>query len=120
MLINCRLSVLLFVCAAAPAAAQPAAAPHPLDPLSAQEIEAAAKIVGTARGFPDDARFATLVLEEPPKADVLASSPGASIPRQAFAIVLDRKHNRTFEAVADVKAGRLVSWTEIKGVQPAV
>jgi primary-amine oxidase len=112
-----RLSVLLCVCLSA---ASPALAQHPLDPLSAAEIETAAAVVAAAPGFPEGGKFATLVLKEPAKAEVLAYAPGAAIARQAFAIVLDRKHSRTFEAVADVKARRLVSWTEIKGVQPAV
>jgi primary-amine oxidase len=112
-----RLSAPLFVCALA---ASPALAQHPLDPLSAAEIEAAAAVVSAAPGFPDGGKFATLVLKEPAKADVLAYRPGATVARQAFAIVLDRKHSRTFEAVVDVRARRVVSWTEIKGVQPAV
>ena len=93
---------------------------HPLDPLSASEIESAAKVIQAAPGFPAGGKFATLVLKEPAKADVLAYTPGASIARQAFAIVLDRPHNRTFESVVDVTAARLVSWREVKGVQPAV
>jgi primary-amine oxidase len=114
-----RSTVLSFVCAllATPTAAR---AQHPLDPLSAAEIEAAAAVVSGAPGFPEGGKFATLVLKEPAKTDVLAYRPGAAVARQAFATVLDRKHSRTFEAVVDVKARRLVSWTEVKGVQPAV
>jgi primary-amine oxidase len=110
-----RLAVLLL-CTATPALAQQ----HPLDPLTAGEIQAAAKVVRAAPGFPPDGKFATLVLKEPAKADVLAFAPGAAVARQAFAIVLDRAHNKTFEAVADLQTGRLVSWREIKGVQAAV
>src|SRR5436190_7758480 len=112
-----RLAVLLTVCLGV---ASTARAQHPLDPLSSAEIEAAAAVVSAAPGFPEGGKFATLVLKEPAKADVVAYAPGASVARQAFAIVLDRKHNRTFEAVADVNSRRLVSWTEIKGVQSAV
>ena len=112
-----RVFAFLLVCACP---ALPALAQHPLDPLSAAEIEAAAAVVAAAPGFPEGGKFATLVLKEPAKADVLAFSAGATAARQAFAIVLDRTHSRTFEAVADVRARRLVSWTEVKGVQPAV
>src|SRR5436190_8499114 len=112
-----RLAVLLTVCLGV---ASTARAQHPLDPLSAAEIQAAAAVVGGAPGFPEGGKFATLVLKEPAKADVLAYRPGATVPREAFAIVLDRKHGRTFEAVADVRARRVVSWTELKNVQPAV
>jgi primary-amine oxidase len=106
------------------AAAQPsppaAATRHPLDPLTAAEIETAAKAIAAAPQFPEGGLFATLVMKEPAKRDVLAFTAGAPIARQAFAVVLDRRHNRTFEAVVDVNASRLVSWTERKGVQPAV
>ena len=107
--------------AAAPAQAQPtAAASHPLDPLTAAEIETAAKALTAVPQFPEGGLFANIVLKEPPKNEVLAYTPGAPMARQAFAVVLDRKRNRTFEAVVDVKAPRVVSWTEVKGVQPAV
>ena len=107
---------LLVLCAAATATAQT----HPLDPLSAAEIQVAAKMIRAAPQFPAGGKFATLVLKEPAKADVLAVRPGGTVVRQAFAIVLDRAHNRAFEAVADVAAPSLVSWREVKGVQPAV
>lgn len=92
---------------------------HPLDPLSANEIDVAARTLSSAAQFPADAQFAIIVLKEPAKRDVLAYTAGAPIARQAFAIILDRPKNRTFEAVVDVKTPRLVSWTEVKGVQPA-
>ena len=75
---------------------------HPLDPLTADEINAAGKVLRAAPQFPADALFATIVLKEPSKSDVLAYKPGAAIARQAFAVILDRPRNRTFEAVVDV------------------
>jgi primary-amine oxidase len=64
--------------------------------------------------------FSTIVLNEPPKSDVLAFIPGAAFARQAFSIVLDRQGNRTFETVVDLRAGRVLSWNEVKGVQPPI
>lgn len=104
--------------AQAPVATQAPA--HPLDPLSAREIETASGLLAAAPQFPAGAKFATIVLKEPSKTDVLAFTPGTRIARQAFAIVLDRTRNRTFEAVVDLATPRIVSWTEIPGVQPAV
>jgi primary-amine oxidase len=112
-----RLPVLLFACLSA---AAPAMAQHPLDPLTAGEIETAAKALSAAPQFPEGGKFATLVLKEPLKRDVLAFTPGSAVRREAFAIILDRPHNRTFEAVVDLSAARVTSWTEVKGVQPAV
>ena len=102
------------------ATTQPAAAvdPHPLDPLSAAEIDAAARLLRGAAQFPADGVFSTIVLDEPAKSDVLAFKPGSPIARRAFAIVIDRRGNRTFEAVADLAAARIVSWSEVKGAQP--
>jgi primary-amine oxidase len=105
-------TLLLLVCAPVIAAAQ-----HPLDPLTAAEIDAAAGAVRESSQFPAEGLFATLVLKEPPKSAVLA---GTAVPRQAFAVILDRKGSRTFEAVVDLPAARVASWSEVKGVQPVV
>ncbi len=109
----------LFI-GALPAGAAQAVTPHPLDPLTAAEIETAAKLLTAAPQFPAGGQFATIVLKEPPKSDVLSYRPGAAVARQAFSVILDRKGNRTYEAVVDLTATRVTSWTEVKGVQPVV
>src|SRR5688572_19653602 len=115
------LLLLVSLLVSGPLAAQtPPVALHPLDPLTAAELEVAAAVVSGAPQFPVGANFATLVLKEPAKSDVLAFTEGAPIARQAFAVVLDRPRNRVFEAVVDVTASRMISWSEVKGVQPAV
>jgi primary-amine oxidase len=111
-----RRTIVMLLLTVAPAWAQQ----HPLDPLSRDEMTSAAKVIRAAPQFPSAGKFATLVLKEPAKADVLAFTPGTPFTRQAFAIVLDRPRNRAFEAVVDLAASRLASWTEVKGVQPAV
>ena len=93
---------------------------HPLDPLSEAEINAALGVLSAAPGFPDNALFATIVLKEPAKSEVLSYTPGRTIARQAFAVILDRRQNRTIEAVVDLETTRVASWTEVKGVQPVV
>ena len=92
---------------------------HPLDPLSSAEIAVAVKAIQADDRFPKGALFPVVVLHEPPKAEVLAYQPGAAFRREAFAVVYDRVANKTFEAVADLKAATLSSWTEVSGVQPA-
>ena len=124
----CATAVLLAGCTqpaptpggAPPTSAAPAAAPHPLDPLTAPEIDAAARLIRAAPQFPADGRFSTIVLLEPAKADVLAFTPGSPITRRAFSIVLDRRGNRTFETVVDIDGGRVVSWTPVAGAQPPI
>lgn len=93
---------------------------HPLDPLSSDEIKAAAAVITALPQFPEGSLFSTIVLKEPNKREVLSHKPGAQVFRQAFAVILDRKGNRTFEALVDLKAGRLISWAHIRDVQPLV
>jgi primary-amine oxidase len=93
---------------------------HPLDPLSAEEITAAAGVLSAAPQWTGGTQVVMLALREPPKADVLAFTPGAPITRQAAAVLIDRRANRTFEALVDLAGRRVTAWTEIKGVQPLV
>jgi Cu2+-containing amine oxidase len=95
-------------------------AAHPLDPLTAGEIDAAVAILKTAGKLPEGAFFPILVLREPPKAEVLAWKPGSSLRREAFAVVMDRPAGRTYEAVVDLASSRVLSWTHVPGVQPSV
>jgi primary-amine oxidase len=110
---------LLLASALVPLAAkgQPA---HPLDPLTSDEIKAAAGVITALPQFPPGSLFSTIVLKEPQKKEVLSYKSGAPVGRQAFAVILDRKGNRTFEALVDLKAGRLISWEHVRGVQPLV
>ena len=123
-------TLLLAGCARQPAAPAPAptAAPataatsavadrHPLDPLSADEINAAATLLRAAPQFPGEGLFSTIVLNEPPKSEVLAFKPGTTFTRQAFSIILDRRGSRTYEVIVDLNAKSVLSWTEVKGVQ---
>ncbi|GIT54554.1 MAG: hypothetical protein Ct9H300mP16_17140 [Pseudomonadota bacterium] len=42
------------------------------------------------------------------------------IQREAFAVVLDRNAQKTFEAVVDLNEGGLKSWQHLVGVQPCI
>jgi primary-amine oxidase len=95
-------------------------AAHPLDPLTAGEIEVAVATLKTAGKLPEGAFFPILVLREPPKAEVLAWKPGNPLRREAFAVVMDRPAGRTYEAIVDLASSRVLSWTHVPGVQPAV
>jgi primary-amine oxidase len=93
---------------------------HPLDPLNNEEITAAVKLLKASQSFPKQGLFSTVVLNEPPKAEVLSFKTGSTFRREAFAIILDRENNRTFEAVVDLRGNKVTSWKEIPGVQPLV
>lgn len=93
---------------------------HPLDPLEAGEIESAVAILKAMRNFPKEALFSTVQLNEPPKTEVWNYKSGTAFRREAFAIVMDRKLNKTFEATIDLKSKKIVSWKEIADVQPLI
>jgi Cu2+-containing amine oxidase len=58
-------------------------APHPLDPLTAEEIRRAAAIPRRDRGVGERWRFASIELREPAKQTVRDFSPGDPIGREA-------------------------------------
>ncbi|HST40224.1 MAG TPA: primary-amine oxidase [Conexibacter sp.] len=96
---------------ARPAAEAPAA-PHPLDPLTPAEVEAAAAIVRAARPLGEAVRFVSISPREPAK-----GADAATAPRQAEVVLRDAATKRTIEALVDLGAGALVDWRELEGVQ---
>src|SRR5262249_21928694 len=104
---------------AGPAAAA-APAVNPLDPLTADEIQTTFTVIEQSKNLAPGTFFPTIKLNEPPKADVLAWSPGQPFQRRAFANVFDRGANKLYEAIVDLRTRQLVSWTERVGAQPAV
>ena len=93
---------------------------HPLDPLTAEEIESAVAILRAERSLNDGIRFETVTLNEPPKDAVLAFAEGDAITREAFLIVFDNGTSETHEAVVSLTAGEVTSWRHIPGVQPRI
>jgi Cu2+-containing amine oxidase len=59
---------------------------HPLDPLSAEEIDAAVAVLRDAGDADANTRFALVSLDEPDKPAVLAWRPGQPFPRKAFVV----------------------------------
>jgi primary-amine oxidase len=90
---------------------------HPLDPLTPDEIRLAAQVARTDARFAS-AQFASILLDEPAKADVTAWQPGRTLPRQARLIVMTKAS--VFELAVDLTARRIVSAVERKGVEPPV
>jgi primary-amine oxidase len=90
---------------------------HPLDPLTPDEIRMAAQVARMDTRFAN-AQFASILLDEPAKTDVLAWQPGKTLPRQARLVVMTR--TSVFEVVTDLTARRIVSAKERKGVEPPV
>jgi primary-amine oxidase len=96
-------------------------AAHPLEPLTADEIAAAAAVLRAEQGLGDVVRFVFVTLHEPPKATVLAWTPDAApLPREAHVVLYDRAARTTYEAVVSLTDRTVVSWTPVFGVQPPI
>ena len=93
---------------------------YPLDPLNAEEISAAVKLVRTTAYFPKVALFSSVVLHEPPKEEVLNYMAGKPFRREAFIVIFDRVNNKTYEAIVDLLAKNIISWKWIPDAQPLV
>jgi len=93
---------------------------HPLDPLTAEEITAAARIIRAHEGFGEGHRFAYNALHEPPKEKVLAFRSGNGFEREAFAVLLDRSDGAPYGAVASLSGESVTLWERVPGVQPQV
>ena len=105
----------------APEAAQPRTrTAHPLDPLSADEIVHAVAILNRDQDIGPRVRYETVVLQEPPKDDVLAYDGTQSLPREAFICLLDNDSRRTYEAIVSLSEDSVKSWNHIPGVQPKI
>ncbi|MGC1285068.1 MAG: primary-amine oxidase, partial [Streptosporangiaceae bacterium] len=93
---------------------------HLLDPLTADEIETATRILKQERGLGESARFVYVTLREPPKNAVLGYRPREPIDRQADVVIRERAEHKTYEAVVSITAGEVRLWRELDGIQPAV
>ena len=81
----------------------PAAATHPMDPLTADEILAAANILLQGRAAQPGAIFQSIELREPPKAEVLAFRRGSAPSRSAM--VFYRQNKQSFKSIVNLSLG---------------
>ena len=98
--------------------AQSPAISHPLDPLTENEIKMAVTVVKKDKSLTEFARFPNISLQEPDKQTVLNFKKGDAISRQAFLVILEPRLNKTYEAIVDTKASKILSWQEVSTVQP--
>src|SRR5262245_9048458 len=93
---------------------------HPLDPLSADEVIRAWALICARHAPGPRTRAISITLHEPPKDAMLRHRSGAPVERQAFAILLDNATGMTHEAVVSLTRERVISWTDVPGVQPPI
>jgi primary-amine oxidase len=92
---------------------------HPLDPLSAEELERAVACVRGARELGEDVRFVSIELREPDKPELASwRAGGAPPPREASLVVL--AGGRTHEAVVALARDELVAWDHVPGAHAAI
>jgi len=88
---------------------------HPLDPLSPDEIRAAVAVLRRDRGVTDRWRFATIALNEPPKAALAGDAPP---PREAEVLCWSRDDGDAYKAVVSLTDDRVVAFEHRPGEQP--
>ena len=107
-----------------PEISEHAAAPykqHPLDPLSAAELQDAVAILRREKYLGDAVRIASINLIEPAKAFIEIYQPGDSFERKALAVLLDRSKRASYEVVVDLVNKSVPSVTPLPAeVQPSV
>ncbi|MEV4435728.1 primary-amine oxidase [Streptomyces sp. NPDC049585] len=99
-----------------PAAPQPQgtdAFPHPLDPLGAEEITTARRILQEAGKVTPTTRFPMVLLEEPERHTAAAHRPGDPVVRRLRVTLHDTATGASAEAVVDTGAGLLLSYREL-------
>jgi primary-amine oxidase len=94
---------------------------HPLDPLTAEEIELTRDVLVEKRDLGERDRFMKIDLEEPPKEAVLGRDDGGTdVPREAYVEIRDSAEKETYEAVVSLDDESVVSWDHVPDAQPVI
>ena len=94
---------------------------HPLDPLSAEEIGEAARVVRADRSLGPACRFVAIALAEPAKSVVDGFRLGDPFPRGADVLVLDNATGRAHHGLVDLRSAVVQSYEPLpEGLQPSV
>jgi primary-amine oxidase len=91
--------------------------PHPLDPLSADEIRLVADALRRERGVGDGWRFASIDLREPHKALLRGAE---RPPRESVVHLWSRADRSAHRAVVSIDESRVVEMERVEGAQPSI
>jgi primary-amine oxidase len=97
-----------------------AAPPHPFDPLSNAEIEAAAQIIRKEHG---KLHYNAIFLYEPRKKQMLKwleDPENTPRPTRMADIVAIAPGGKVYDGLVDLKEGKILKWAALEGVQPLV
>ena len=93
---------------------------HPLEPLAADEVQAAISVLRKNGKVTPTTRFVSVSLREPDKNLVHNSSGNGTPPREAFAVLFDNAANACYEAIVSLEENLLLGWKHVPGVQPTM
>jgi primary-amine oxidase len=96
----------------------PGSDPHPLDPLTADEIRHVAATLREKNGVADGWRFASIELAEPAKEELAAGLAGSA--RSATAICWNTGSAQAYRASVSLADGAVTHWEHLPGQQPAI
>lgn len=94
--------------------------PHPLDPLSAVEIQQTVFVVRASR---QDVYFNVVSLHEPRKAEMLKWLENKSLavkPRRMADVCVIAPGGKVGDGIVDIEGRKIVKWNWVTGVQPIV
>lgn len=94
--------------------------PHPLDPLSLDEIQVAISTVKKAHG---DVFFNVVSLHEPRKAELqawLEKPDSTPLPARVADIVVIAPGGKVYDGLVDLQQKSIIKWEHMEGVQPIV
>ena len=89
-----------------------------LDGLTPPEYWTIYQVVRDAGHIQEKTIIISLLMNEPPKAEVLAWKPGEPMPRTATMVLMTEQ--KPYAAVVDITAKKVISFEEIKGDQPTL
>jgi primary-amine oxidase len=91
--------------------------PHPLDPLTADEIRRAAGVLRREKDVDARWRFASIELKEPTKGELAT---GEAIPRQAVVVLWNHEDGLAYKALVSLSEDAVVAWEARPGEQPNI
>jgi primary-amine oxidase len=93
---------------------------HPLEPLTASEVQLAVSMLKDFGKVNATTRFVSVCLKEPAKESVHGFKAGAPIRREANAVLFDNGSNACYEVAVSLTDRKLLSHKHVPGVQPTM
>jgi primary-amine oxidase len=93
---------------------------HPLEPLTAAEVQHAVSLLSQLGKITPTTRFVSVSLKEPQKEVVHGGWANGLPDREAFAVLFDNATNCCFETAVSLTKSTLLSWKAVPDVQPTM